>query len=138
VPWDVQLVAIDGETQLAARFEAANIDGDTKKDFVPIVLCHGRPIQWARQVFYDLNLLAVRPNAAIGLAMDDRDPITHVARQVEQKVSFFKGRVNTVRRQLRASDDHVLTITALRNACVTLAKGIGGVQHGTIRSRRWQ
>jgi len=131
VPWDVTLVAIDGETQLAARFEASNIDDDTKKEFVPVLICHGRPVKWARQVFHDLNLLAIRPNAAIGLAMDNRDPITYVVRQVEQNVPFFKGRINTVRRQLRGSDAEVLTITALRNACVTLAKGIGGVQYGT-------
>jgi hypothetical protein len=31
LPWDVELVAIDGETQLAARFEAAKILAETKK-----------------------------------------------------------------------------------------------------------
>src|SRR6266446_6242911 len=42
IPWDIQRVAIDGETQLAARFEAQNIKEETKNDFVPIVICHGR------------------------------------------------------------------------------------------------
>ena len=32
---------------------------------------------------------------------------------------------------MRSSDAHVVTITALRNACVTFAKGINGVQYGT-------
>jgi len=62
--------------------------------------------------------------------MDARDPLTYVARNVEQSVPFFKERVNTVRRQLRRSDRHVVTITALRGACVTLAEGIGGVKYG--------
>jgi len=130
VPWDTQLVAIDGETQLAARFEAANIDPNTKQEFIPVLICHGRTLEWARQVFHDLNLLGVRPNAAIGISMDARDPLTFVARQVEQRVPFFKDRVNTVRRQLRRKDPHVVTITALRGACVTLAEGIGGVRYG--------
>jgi DNA sulfur modification protein DndB len=130
VPWGTQLVAIDGETQLAARFEAANIDGNTKQEFVPVLICHGHTLDWARQVFHDLNLLGVRPNAAIGISMDARDPLTYVARQVEHRVPFFSNRVNTVRRQLRRSDSHVVTITALRGACVTLAEGIGGVKYG--------
>lgn len=130
IPWDVQLVAIDGETQLAARFEAANINAETKDNFVPVIICHGRTIEWARQVFHDLNLLAVRPNAALGISMDERDPLTQVARDIEQKVPFFRNRVNTVRRQLRASDRQVVTITALRGACVTLSEGIGGVKYG--------
>lgn len=130
IPWDVQLVAIDGETQLAARFEAANINPDTKDDFVPVIICHGRTIEWARQVFHDLNLLAVRPNAAVGIGMDQRDPLTHVARLVESQVPFFHGRVNTTRRQLRKTDKELVTITALRGACITFAEGITGVKYG--------
>lgn len=130
VPWGVQLVAIDGETQLASRYEAANIDHQTREEFVPVMVCHGRNTSWARQVFHDLNLLGVRPNAAIGISMDARDPLTSIAREVEEKIPFFRGRVNSVRRQLRRSDTDVITITALRGACVTLAEGIGGVRHG--------
>jgi DNA sulfur modification protein DndB len=130
IPWNVRLVAIDGETQLAARFEAANINAATEDDFVPVIICHGRTIKWARQVFHDLNLLAVRPNAALGISMDERDLLTQVARDIEEKVPFFRSRVNKVRRQLRGSDREVVTITALRGACVTLAEGIGGVKYG--------
>jgi DNA sulfur modification protein DndB len=131
IPWRIPLVAIDGETQLAARFEAANINPETADDFVPVVICHGKDPAWARQVFYDLNLLGVRPNAAIGLGFDQRDPLTHVAREVEQHVAFFKGRVHTKRRQLRGADHEVVTITALRGACITLAESISGVKYGT-------
>jgi DGQHR domain-containing protein len=131
VPWDQRLVAIDGETQLAARHEAANIDPDTKQLFVPVFICHGLDTSWARQAFHDLNTLGVRPNSAISLGMDARDPVTHITRVLEREVPFLNGRVNKVRRQLRASDPHVVTITGLRNACVTFVKGINGVQFGT-------
>jgi hypothetical protein len=130
IPWDAQIVAIDGETQLAGRFEAANINPDTKNDFVAVLICHGKDKEWARQVFHDLNLLAVKPNAAVAIGMDQRDPLTHVARIVEEKVPFFTGRVNTVRRQLKAKDKEIVTITTLRGACVTLSEGIGGVKYG--------
>ena len=130
IPWDQTLVAIDGETQLAARHEAANIYPETKQDFVPVYICHGRDTLWARQAFHDLNTLGVKPNAALSIGMDARDPITRVCREVERQVSFFTGRVNKVRRQLRGSDTEVVTITSLRGSCVTLAKGINGVQFG--------
>lgn len=130
IPWDAQLVAIDGETQLAARFEGANLKPETKNDFVPVVICHDRSIEWARQVFHDLNLLSVRPNAAVGIGMDQRDVLTRVARAAEEELPFLKGRVNKVRRQLRRSDKEIVTITALRGACVTFAEGISGVRYG--------
>lgn len=130
VPWDQRLVAIDGETQLAARHEASNIQPTTKQEFVPIYVCHGKDQPWARQCFHDLNTLGVRPNAALSVGMDARDPITRVTRELERRVPFFGGRVNKVRRQLRSGDPEITTIAALRGACVTLAKGIAGVQFG--------
>lgn len=92
---------------------------------------HGMDKAWARQAFHDLNTLGVRPNAAISLGMDARDPITRVTRELERQVPFLRDRVNKVRRQLRSTDPHVLTITSLRNACVTFVKGINGVQYGS-------
>jgi DNA sulfur modification protein DndB len=130
VPWDKRLVAIDGETQLAARHEAANLEPETKHEFIAVYINHGRDEGWVRQAFHDLNTLGVRPNAALSLGMDARDPITHICREVERRVPFFKDRVNKVRRQLRTSDPEVVTITTIRGACVTLAKGINGVQFG--------
>ncbi len=130
IPWGEQLVAIDGETQLAARHEAANLEPGTKSEFVAVYICHGRDKLWARQAFHDLNTLGVKPNAALSIGMDARDPLTRVCREVERKVPFFTDRVNKVRRQLRSTDTDVVTITALRGACVTLAKGINGVQYG--------
>jgi DNA-sulfur modification-associated len=131
VPWDTRLAAIDGETQLAARHEAANLEPETKKEFVAVYINHGRDGGWARQAFHDLNTLAVRPNAALSMGMDARNPITKITREVERKIPFFKDRVNKVRRQLRSGDPEVLTLPTLRGACVTLAKGINGVQYGT-------
>jgi len=130
IPWEERLVAIDGETQLAARHEAANLEPATKQEFVPVYICHGKDKQWARQSFHDLNALGVKPNAALSIGMDARDAITAACRKVEREVLFFRGRVNKVRRQLRGTDVDVVTITALRGACVTLAKGINGVQYG--------
>ncbi len=131
IPWDRRLVAIDGETQLAARFEAANRLQETRDAFVPLVFCHGRKQSWARQAFHDLNVLAVKPNPSLSLSMDARDPLTKVACEVAERVPFFINRVNKVQRQLKSSDPKVVTLAALRGACVTLAEGISGVKWGT-------
>ncbi|HEX9945927.1 MAG TPA: DNA sulfur modification protein DndB [Allosphingosinicella sp.] len=131
VPWGAQLVAIDGETQLAARYEAANKDPETENGYVAVYICHGYSKNWARQAFHDLNVLGVRPNAAVSIGMDARDPLTGIARQVEKRVPFFRDRVNKVRRQLRGADTDVVTIASLRGACITFAEGIGGVRYGS-------
>jgi DGQHR domain-containing protein len=131
IPFEQQLVAIDGETQLAARYEAKNMEPDTLKDFVPVYICHGHTIDWARQCFHDLNTYAIRPNAALSTAMDARDPLTQVTRDLENAIPFFKGRVNKVRRQLGKNDPEIVTITALRGACITFAESISGVKYGT-------
>jgi DGQHR domain-containing protein len=131
IPWGQALVAIDGETQLASRYEAGNLDPETKNDIVPVYICHGRSRTWAQQCFHDLNVLGIQPNAARAIAMDARDPLTQVTREIESGIPFFNGRVNKVRRQLGKNDKEIVTITALRGACITLAEGIGGVKYGT-------
>lgn len=130
VPYGCKLVAIDGETQLAARYEAANRAPQTNGDPVAVYICHGLSNAWARQAFHDLNVLGVRPNAAVSIGMDARDPITRVTGNLEARVPFFAGRVSRTRRQLRTNDPEVTTIAALRGACVTFVHGISGTKYG--------
>ena len=92
IPFDAQIIAIDGETQLAARFQARQNNPVTAQDWVAVLICHGQGFDWARQVFYDLNTLGVQPNAALAISMDSRDALTHVARSVEKRVPFLHGR----------------------------------------------
>jgi DndB-like DNA-sulfur modification-associated protein len=131
VPWGTPLVAIDGETQTAARHLAARLEKSTLGVNIGIVLCHGRSIEWARQCFHDLNTLGIKPNAAIAISMDAYDPATNLARRVEQAVPFLRGKINQTRRQLRKNDKEVLTLPQLRTAVVTFAVGIAGVQFGS-------
>ncbi len=96
LPWTVQLVAIDGETQLAARYEAARMNPGTAEMLVDVKICYDRDLDWAKQAFHDLNLLSVRPNAATAVAMDMRDALTHITRKVAE-LPFFAGRIVTGR-----------------------------------------
>lgn len=132
VPYTLKMVAIDGETQLAARYEAnRERPGEFDKTPVTIKICHGRPVGWACQAFHDLNVLGVQVNAAVAIAMDNRDAYTKLARDLEQDVPLFRGKVNKAKRQLGSKDRDLVTITALRGACVTLGEGIAGVKYGT-------
>jgi len=130
VPFELRFVAIDGETQLVARIEAASMNPATKESFVPVSVIHGRPIEFARQCFHDLNLLGVRPNTAVGLSMDARDPLTSITRHVAEVVPMFMGRVEQQRRQLRRKDKSIVTLPSLRGGCVTFCTGIQGVKYG--------
>jgi DNA sulfur modification protein DndB len=131
IPFTERLIAIDGETQLAARYEARDIEPETANAWIAIKVCHGRDVNWARQVFHDLNVLGVHPNAALAISMDNRDPLTAVARDVEAGVPLLRGRVNRHSRQLKARDKDLMTINTLRGACITLAEGISGIKHGS-------
>jgi DGQHR domain-containing protein len=128
LPWTVQLVAIDGETQLAARYEAARMNPGTAEMLVDVKICYDRDLDWAKQAFHDLNLLSVRPNAATAVAMDMRDALTHITRKVAE-LPFFAGRVVTGR-QLSKKDNGIATLSVLRSSVVCLSEGIGGVQYG--------
>jgi DGQHR domain-containing protein len=128
LPWSVQLVAIDGETQLAARHEAARMNPNTAEMQVDVKICYDRDLEWAKQAFHDLNLLSIRPNAATAVAMDMRDGLTHVTRKVAN-LPFYAKRIITGR-QLKKKDNAITTLSILRASVVCFAEGIGGIQYG--------
>ncbi len=127
LPWGTELVAIDGETQLAARFEAIRTKPSTAKQIVDVRICHGLSIEEARKAFHDLNSLAVRVNSSTALAMDTQDALTAVTRNIAE-MPFFKGRVSSGR-QLGKKDTAIVTFAGLRAAVVSFYEGTLGFQH---------
>jgi DNA sulfur modification protein DndB len=135
VPNGQRLLAIDGETQLTAHYELRRRgEPETREAHgrypLAAVIHHKVPIEMARQYFHDLNVLAVRPNTSLGLSMNSADPVMQVVAEVEQRVSFINGRVERMARQLAKSSPKVITMQALRQMVVNVAKGIAGVQYG--------
>lgn len=137
VPNGEHLLAIDGETQLAAHHalgRATTISNETRtlhRQFpLAAIVHHGIPTRIARQYFHDLNLLAVRPNTSLGLAMDTQDPIMQVVSDVESNVELLAGRVDKMSRQLPKKSSKIVTLQSLRQMVVNIAKGISGVQYG--------
>lgn len=131
------LLAIDGETQLAAHHaldRASGIDADTRtkhRQFpLAAVFHHDVATRTARQYFHDLNILAVRPNTSLGLAMDTQDPTMQVVSDVEANLEILAGKVEKMSRQLPRKSSKLLTLQSLRQMVVNVAKGIAGVQYG--------
>jgi DGQHR domain-containing protein len=138
VPNDTYLLAIDGETQLAAHYSLQGRDSaaeaevkNAHKQFpLAAVIHHGIPVATARQYFHDLNLLAVRLNTSLGLAMDTHDPLIRIVETIETEVPFLTARVDKSSRQLPKGSHKVLTLQTLRQMVINVAKGMGGIQYG--------
>ena len=95
---------------------------------VDVKICYDRSTAWAGQAFHDLNVYSIRPNAATAVAMDMRDPLTHVTRAISD-MPFFSGRIKSDR-QLSKKSNGIATLSVLRSSLVCFAEGIGGVQYG--------
>lgn len=137
VPNGEHLLAIDGETQLAAHHQlgrSTTVDATTRtlhqKYPLAAVMHHGLPTNVARQYFHDLNILAVRPNTSLGLAMDTQDPLMQIVGDVESHIDLLEGRVEKMLRQLPKKSTKIVTLQGLRQMVVNIAKGISGVQYG--------
>jgi hypothetical protein len=135
IPNGEHLLAIDGETQLAAHFsldEHADTPEIRKahRDFpLACIIHHGLSVSTARQYFHDLNVLAVRPNTSLGLSMDTKDPVMKVVGDIEA-THALQGRVEKQARQLKKNSPKIVTLQSLRQMVVNVAKGISGVQYG--------
>jgi len=138
VPNDLYLAAIDAETQLTAHYridsQSSPIDPEIrerhKKFPLAAMVHHGIAVRTARQYFHDLNVLAVRPATSLGLSMDTQDPLIKMVEQLEVDVAFLTGRVDKQSRQLTKRSTKVLTLTALRQMVINVAKGMAGIQYG--------
>lgn len=137
IPNGEHLLAIDGETQLTSHHalgRADDVDPEVKKAHrkwpLGAVIHHGVSTSNARQYFYDLNVLSVRPNTSLSLGMNTQDPIMGIVDDVTAASDILSKRVERMARQLPRKSDKVVTLTNLRQMVITLAKGISGIQFG--------
>jgi DNA-sulfur modification-associated len=135
VPNGEHLLAIDGETQLAAHWEldemATPENRKAHREFpLACILHHGIGRGTARQYFHDLNVLAVRPNTSLGLSMDTKDPVMKVVGDLETRIPMLFGQVEKQARQLKKNSPKIVTLQSLRQMVINVDKGISGVQYG--------
>jgi DNA sulfur modification protein DndB len=127
IPYGMQLVAADGDTQTAALYAAMVERPAIADDTIRIDIYHGRDLDFFRQLFHDLNNKGVRPSTVLGLGMDGRDPVVRICREIE-KLPFLTGRLNKKSRQLKKKGgEQIITLTALHTAVRTLLLGKPGI-----------
>jgi DNA sulfur modification protein DndB len=135
VPNGEYLLAIDGETQLTAHWQldetATPENRKAHREFpLACILHHGIERSTARQYFHDLNVLAVRPNTSLGLAMDTKDPVMKVVGDLETRIPALFGQVEKQARQLKKNSPKIVTLQSLRQMVINVDRGISGVQYG--------
>jgi hypothetical protein len=132
IPHELKLVAVDGDTQTAARNLADGLaPGVLDKEKVKVVVKHGVSVDAAQQIFADANTRGVKVSTSLAIGLDNRDDATQLAKYVERQVGALAGKVNRQKRQLGANDKDVVTISALRASVVCFIEGINGVQNQT-------
>ena len=91
---------------------------------------HGRPIEWARQAFRDLNLLGIRPNTAIGIPMDLRDYGTRVTRRLMEESALLRGPGGGAAPATEEARHCSGDLSGLRQGVVTTIFGSTGLEIG--------
>jgi len=129
VPFQTGLVAVDGETQLAAWHAATRRVPAIMGHNIDVTIDHGKPIEWAKQAFHDLNVFGIKPNPTLAIFMDYRDPMNKIAKDLADR--FFNDRVETQARQVSVRTDNLFTMAALRLFVVCFAAGTAGVANAT-------
>jgi DNA sulfur modification protein DndB len=79
----------------------------------------GGGIAVAQQRFSDINKNASRPNTAISLLFDHRDPVTGVAKLIASEV--FEGRVEMTKASVSKNDGRLFTINGIAKSVQALA-----------------
>lgn len=132
IPHELKFVALDGDTQTAARNMADELEPELfSKGRIKVVIRHSTPDSVAEQIFADCNSKGVKVTTSMAIGLDTRDDATQLAKYVEASVAALKGKVNRQKRQLGSSDGELVTMSALRASVVCLVQGIGGVQNQT-------
>jgi hypothetical protein len=136
VPHEIKFVPIDGGTQTRARYLADDLrPGLFNKTKIKVVIKHGTPVSVAQQIFADCHRVGGNVTTSSAIDMDTRDDASQLTKLVEEQVAALSGRVNRQKRQLGATDQDVITISALRASVVCFVEGITSVQNQSKRVR---
>jgi DGQHR domain-containing protein len=132
LPHHIRFVALDGDTQTAARALAEQNNPNLfDKQVVKVTVVHGVPQDDAAQIFADCNANGTKVTTSMAIGLDSRDDATQLAKYVEKNVPALTDKVNRQKRQLAGGDSSLITISALRASVVCFVQGIGGIQNQT-------
>ncbi|MFE9027509.1 DNA sulfur modification protein DndB [Streptomyces iakyrus] len=145
LPFDASGVLMDAETQHLAHIHLSEnpaLYGITRDQVTSRLVCveiyHGIPLNAARQIFHDRNLLGVIPNKNVALNSDSNDAATSITFALMDRVFVphpltgqevsLKSLVATNKRQLKVADPEWMTLSTLRSFTVTTIFGRSGFE----------
>lgn len=139
VPAGTKAFILDGETGKAAADEARKKESRVDDIDVPVIWIFGLPKEYASQVHHDLNLLGTRPTVPVALNLDQRDPVTGVAKKIAMNGVLGGDRIVLDKRQVSKADaakGRIMTLASLRGFVAGIALGKSAIGRATAPVRR--
>jgi DGQHR domain-containing protein len=137
---DVRLFPADGQHRARAARDAIHADHELAREEVPVVLVPYESPARVQQLFSDLNLNAKPVSKTVGYDMEHRDPLAILAKQLEEDVDLFRGRVNRRSNSLPRSSTNVISLNTLVMATRTLVGAYAqrdGIEVGQGAIEKW-
>ena len=120
VPMTARFLVNDGQHRRAAIEEAVKERPELGDETISVVFFHDAGLRRSQQMIADLNRHAIRPTKSLGILYDHRDPMSQLARDVIDEVSFLSGLTETEKTTISNRSNKLHTLSSVYQATKTL------------------
>lgn len=119
-----QFLINDGQHRRAAIAEAIKMNPSLRKEHISVVFYRDEGLQRSQQMFSDLNRYAIKPTKSINILYNSREESSIIAKEVIDKVSIFRGFVETEKTSISNRAKAMFTLSSICTATTELLKDI--------------
>lgn len=116
VPMTARFLVNDGQHRRAAIEEAVRERPELGDETISVVFFHDAGLKRSQQMFADLNRHAIRPTKSLGILYDHRDPLSLLARDIADEVSFFTSLTETEKTTISHRSNKLHTLSSIYQA----------------------
>ena len=120
VPMTSRFLINDGQHRRAAIEEALKERPELGDETLSVVFFIDAGLKRSQQMFADLNRHAIRPTKSLGILYDHRDPLSQLAREVAEDVSFFRNMTDLEKTSISNRSNKLFTLNAIFSATTKL------------------
>jgi DNA sulfur modification protein DndB len=120
VPMTARFLVNDGQHRRAAIEEAVKQRPELGDETISVVFFQDAGLRRSQQMFADLNRHAIRPTKSLGILYDHRDPLSLLARNVIDEVSYMRGLTETEKTTISNRSNKLHTLSSVYQATKTL------------------
>lgn len=120
IPMTARFLINDGQHRRAAIEEALKERPELGDETLSVVFFLDAGLKRSQQMFADLNRHAVRPTKSLGILYDHRDPLSKLARDVVEEVSYFRSLTETEKTTISNRSTKLHTLSSIFQATQTL------------------